>query len=283
MKGGEMDTVDHGPGPVIFSVRLYQALLAMYPSGFRQEYGWQMLQVFGDCCRRALRQAGMAGLLLLWSRTLLDTVQTALEEHAQRGVDMSKQKFVKLSGWALVLGGPAIALGGLAASRPEYDRFNALSTPIDRYINALDQPLLLMGLLLLSAGFTGLLVRYGKDSGAFGRFTLGLAAISGVISAISIISPAINDNEYWWFMFVLSLTVLFLCATLFGLVCLQRKVMPRWNWLPLVGVVWLPLLYGMAPVWVTIPLWLLLLAAFVGLGYLLQSDAQPAGSASAAT
>ena len=279
--GDEMDNFEHEPGSVTLSLRLYHALLTIYPSGFRQEYGWQMLQVFGDCCRRALRQAGLAGLLLLWGRTLLDAVQTALEEHSQRGVDMSKEKFIKLSGWALVLGGPAIALGGLAASRPEYDRFNAGSLPIDRYINAVDQPLLLMGLLLLSAGFTGLFVRYGKDSGAFGRFMLGLAAIAGGISAISILSLAINDNEYWWLAFVLGITVLFLCATLFGLVCLQRKVLPRWNGLPLMGVVWLPLLYGMVPVWVMIPLWLLVVAGFVGLGYLLQSDSSPAGSASA--
>ena len=275
-----MDKNPNAPRSLILSTRLYKALLVIYPSGFRQEYGWQMLQVFGDCCRRTLRQAGMAGLLLLWSRTLLDTVQTAFEEHTQRGVDMSKEKFVKLSGWALVLGGPVIALGGLAASRPEY---NASSLPIDRYINAVDLPLLVMGLLLLSVGFIGLLVHYGKASGAFGRFSLGLAIVSGVISATGCIGLGFNNSsEIWWYMFFLGLTSLFLCTTLFGVVCLQRKVLPRWNGLPLVGFIWLPLLYGVVPGWASIPLWLLCVVGLVALGYLLQSDSQPAGTAPAA-
>jgi hypothetical protein len=51
-----------------------------------------MLQVFRDCCRRALREAGPPGCWHSVGRTMLDTVQTALEEHVQRGVDMSKEK-----------------------------------------------------------------------------------------------------------------------------------------------------------------------------------------------
>ena len=123
-----MEETANEPRSLILSARIYHALLVVYPSEFRQAYGSPMLQVFRDCCRRALGDAGPAGLLALWARTLLDTVQTAFEEHAQRGVDMSKEKFVKLSGWALVLGGPVVALGGLAATRPEYPRPKAGGT-----------------------------------------------------------------------------------------------------------------------------------------------------------
>jgi len=88
-----MEKTPNAPRSLILSTRLYQALLAVYPSEFRRAYGIPMLQAFRDCSRRALREAGAAGLLALWSRTMLDTVQTALEEHTQRGVDMSKEKF----------------------------------------------------------------------------------------------------------------------------------------------------------------------------------------------
>jgi hypothetical protein len=97
-------------------IKIYQALISIYPSEFRRDYGDLMVQVFGDCCRQAFREAGMSGLLLLWWRTLLDTVKTAIEEHSQRGVYMAKQTFIKLSGWLLILG--AIAASNVRHSQP---------------------------------------------------------------------------------------------------------------------------------------------------------------------
>jgi hypothetical protein len=41
-----------------FSLKAYQVLLATYPAKFRQEYGSHMVQVFRDCCLRAIRQSG---------------------------------------------------------------------------------------------------------------------------------------------------------------------------------------------------------------------------------
>src|SRR4030067_950641 len=90
---------------LVISLRLYRALIAVYPPEFRQAYGDPLLQVFNDCCRRALLDADMAGLLSLWWRTMLDTVKSAIEEHTQRGVYMMESKFIKLSGWGLIMGG----------------------------------------------------------------------------------------------------------------------------------------------------------------------------------
>jgi hypothetical protein len=106
---------------LILSTRFYRALLVIYPSAYRQEYGGPMLQLFSDSCCRLLREVGWSGLLELWWRTMLDTLQTAIEEHSQRGVDMSKSKFVKLSGWALMVGGLALTLGWRVRARPTTD------------------------------------------------------------------------------------------------------------------------------------------------------------------
>jgi hypothetical protein len=41
------------------SERVYRALLAAYPKGFRDAYGQQMEQTFRDLCRDELRCGGM--------------------------------------------------------------------------------------------------------------------------------------------------------------------------------------------------------------------------------
>ena len=280
------------PRSLILSARLYQALLAVYPSEFRQAYGVQMLQVFRDCGQRALRETGAAGLLFLWARTMLDTVQSALEEHAQRGVDMSKEKFLKLSGWALMLGGLTETLGWLASTRPEYNPYNFFSQPIDQVINVIMIPLIVMGLLLVSVGFTGLVLRYGQEAGSFGRFSLGLGALSGIISAVGAIGMGVVDSETWWLIFFLGMTVQFLGLTLFGMANLQKRALPRWNSLPVLAGVWLPLYVLVSLIieqtsgnWLEFPvavftiLWIITIAGLAGLGYQLQSDSQPGTTA----
>jgi hypothetical protein len=274
------------PRSVAFSLSLYRALLAIYPSEFRREYGGLMLQVFGDCCRQALREAGPVGLLPFWGRMALDTVQTAVEQHFQRGADMSKEKYVKLGGWALILGGLAIPLGWVAGTRPEYNPFNALSLPIDRYANAAEALLIFLGLLLLSMGLTGLFARYGRAAGSFGRISLALGIVFGLFSAAGVIGLGINDSEPWWLMFFWGLTFQFLGVALFGVACLQHRLLGRWNGLPLLAGVWVPLFVAISlsveqfsgawvawPEWVFYTLWLLSLAGLAGLGILMQAGA----------
>lgn len=284
-----MEKTPNEPRSLILSTRLYRGLLAIYPSEFRQVYGSPMLQVFRECCRRALGEAGAPGLLALWGRTLLDTVQTALEEYVQRGVDMSRTKFIKLSGWALMLGGLALVLGFLASTRPEYDRFNARSLPIDPYVNAAAGPLMVMSMFLLAVGFIGLFLKYGQGAGSFGRVSLGLGALSGVVGAVGSVGLSIFDVEPWWSIFFFGLVFEFLGLALFGLANLQQRTLPRWNALPVLAGMWVPLYvlaslileqsrggWIQAPLVVDLSLFLLTTAGLIGLGYLLQSDTQPA-------
>lgn len=64
------------------SERGYRALLAAYPPGFRRAYGPWLAQLFRDCCRAALRERGIAGLIAVWTRALLDLARTAPQERA---------------------------------------------------------------------------------------------------------------------------------------------------------------------------------------------------------
>ncbi|HJU92050.1 MAG TPA: hypothetical protein VJ656_03860 [Pyrinomonadaceae bacterium] len=61
------------------SDRLYGLLLFAYPSGFRREFGNEMLQVFRDCYRAEARARSLPSF---WLRTLLDLLLTAAKERA---------------------------------------------------------------------------------------------------------------------------------------------------------------------------------------------------------
>jgi hypothetical protein len=282
-----MEKATNAPRTLIFSTRLYQALLAVYPSEFRRAYGGPMLQVFRDSSQRALRESGNAGLFLLWGRTMLDTVQTALEEHAQRGVDMSKEKFFKLSGWAMISGPILFLIGAWAKSRPPYISYAASSMPIDRYAIPAATPLIVIGLVFMSLGIFGLLLRYSPKLDGAG-ILLGIGAIAGIASAVGAAILSITDRSPWWELFLLGLAGQYSALAIFGFISLRRRLLPRWNWLPLLAF-WFPAAFvlssGLIP-WeisqqVLAGLWILSCVMFAGLGYLLQSDSRPDDRAAA--
>jgi hypothetical protein len=66
--------------------RVYRALLAAYPAAFRDEYGSQMEQTFGDLCREKVEQGGSIGLIALWIRTLVNLASTAVAERVRSDI-----------------------------------------------------------------------------------------------------------------------------------------------------------------------------------------------------
>jgi hypothetical protein len=293
-----MQPITHDPQPVAFSIRLYQALLRIYPPAFRREYGWLMAQVFGDCCRRAFQHAGFTGLLPLWARTTLDTLATAIEEHTQRGTDMSKEKFIKLSGWAFVLGGLSFFIGWLAGNRPEYQPHNYYSLEIDRVANAVSAPLILAALLLISVGLLGLAVRFGQASSGIGRACLVVGAASGLVAfsawGLELTGLQIPEDTAWY-LFIYSMTIMFAGLGIWGVECLRRRMMARANVLPLLAGIVMPIFILTASIyeafagrWVALPdlvnlaLFAIIAASLVGLGFQLQAESASQPSLSAA-
>src|ERR1700752_2321237 len=59
-----------------FSKQLFQFMLLAYSRGFRFEYGTEMTQVFCDCYRDS-NSRGLATVLELWLRVILDVIRTA--------------------------------------------------------------------------------------------------------------------------------------------------------------------------------------------------------------
>jgi len=63
------------------AIRIYTALLWLYPRAHRQDYGPLMVQLFQDQCKEAYTHQHIWGLLQVWLRTLRDLVTTAIQEH----------------------------------------------------------------------------------------------------------------------------------------------------------------------------------------------------------
>jgi len=271
-----------------FSVKVYQTLLNAYPAKFQQEYGSHMLQVFEDCCLRAVRQGGTNGIVKLWAITLLDLIQSVISEHAHKEIEMKKEikpEDIRLAGWALIWGAVTFVLslvslliGDTALGNPFYG-ISAL------FIIFLSQPLLVVGIL-------GLRKRYGDKVGWFGKNILLLGATLGPLITLTGFFGMLGlfeKGNIGWHLIYIGPGVLFAGLALFGFVALYKRPLPRWNGVPVIAGLWYPIvvlahiftsvrvgnwLHG-GPIYYTAPyLDVIQGVALVALGYILKSDVQ---------
>lgn len=65
-------------------IQFYKQLLKLYPQQFRQQFGWEMLQVFMDLLDEAWQKDGRAGLRILWLHTIEDSLVNAFRQHLEK-------------------------------------------------------------------------------------------------------------------------------------------------------------------------------------------------------
>ena len=271
--------------PVIaISEKVYQALLATYPTKFRKEYGPHMLQVFRDCCLRTFRQGGTNAMFRLWAVTLFDLIQSVVSEHAHKEIEMKKEmkpRDIRLAGWALMVGSVVFVLGMFTGADTWYVMIALVS---------------LIGMPLLAFGLLGLRRRYGDQAGGFGKNILLIGAVLGslmsIIGYIGEVGSFGRGDDEIWVLILAGPIVLFACLALFGMVALFKKPLPRWNMVPIIAGAWYPIFFlayfivsvrtgdwdsfdAGAPEWfvvVAITLHIMQGVALVALGYILKSD-----------
>lgn len=276
-----------GISSVTLSVRVYRLLLAAYPSEFRQEYGPHMLQFFRDCSLRAYHQRGSSGMFWLWTNTLFDFFSTVVAEHLQKETYMTKEKFIRLSGWALILAAVTLVVGfGLGGGETSYN------DPLggrDGFYEYSQLILIPASMLLFTIGLIGLRARYGEVSGRLGNSGLIIAMIGGGIAfltSIPLFALVVIYEGLWWYVWTYSMLAMFTGLLLFGIDALQKRPLPRWNAVPLLTGIWFPLL-GLIGIiidqlggnvdasgdflWIFATVFVV--AGTIVLGYLLQSDA----------
>ena len=64
-----------------FSERAFAALIRLFPSDFRDQFGQDMCELFSDQLRAARQRAGIVGVLRVWLRTIPSLVRAAAMEH----------------------------------------------------------------------------------------------------------------------------------------------------------------------------------------------------------
>ena len=275
------------PGLITLSTNTYRLLLAFYPTRFRREYGPHMAQVFRDCCLKTYRKSGLTGMLALWSLTLFDWFKTVVEEQIHRGTEMTRAKWIRLSGWGLMVGPLALFIG--LGDPAEYRRllaslFGASTHPgrlsAFRFASeTLPLFLIMIGLGFIFFGFWGLDTHYREKVGKLGRVSLRLIVISAGISAMGGIL-SLTGIDSWWFTFLVGFFATFVSLGAFGVIALRETPLPRWNTLPLITGIWFPgtLVIGLIlgwdenPYFMIFPMIFSLLGA-IFLGYILQADA----------
>ena len=217
---------------VTISVKIYQVLLVAYPTKFQQEYGSYMLQVFQDCCLRAVRQEGTSGMLKLWAVTLFDLVQSVVSEHAQKEIEMKKEmkpEDIRRASWMLIFGTPAFILG-MFWETSVYDLW------------ILGFPLLLFSIPMLAYGSKGLQARYGDVVGSFGTNILRLGRILGPI--ISLVGFVMAWFISWTFTLIyMGPAILLASLTVFGLAALLKRPFLNWKPLTVFAAIWYPAFY----------------------------------------
>lgn len=236
--------------PIIaFSVKVYQVFLIAYPTKFRQEYASHMLQVFRDSCLRAFRQNGTNGILKLWAITLFDLLRSLIEEYLQKETYMTKSKFIRLSGWSLMLGSVAFPLFTFSALVESnfYDPYMRLNVFV--FYN----PGLVLGIwissILLAVGILGLRARYGEEVGFAGKKFLLIGAIAGpAIGLLGVFGSVAKVIIWAEFLLYAGNITLLACLTIFGILALRVKPLPRWNGLPFISGLWFPVLLPAAQI-----------------------------------
>jgi len=255
--------------PIVkFSVMVYQTLLFAYPTKFHYEYGSQMVQVFQDCCLRALRQDGTNGILKLWAITLLDLIQSVISEHAHKEIEMKKEmdpEIIRLAGGALIWGAMTFVIGMFLAF---------LSTRGANFWAIADILVLFISMPLFVVGLLGLRNRYGEKAGWVGKNILLIGVIVGPL--ISLLGFFGGANEASWSLIYSGPAVLLAGLTLFGFVALYKRPLPRWNIIPIIAGIGYPASSFFAGSGIPESMSLILIAiqaiALAALGYILKSD-----------
>ena len=186
---------------------------------------------------------------------------------------MSKSNFIRLSGWSFIVGAIAFLPGAIAMLFWESQALGWNPSVMQLAAFAV-----FWAPLLLAVGLLGLRARYKIGGGIllFGAAVGGLLVIVGTL--VQFLTPDYSVSINYYYVWLFGVLVLNLCLSIFGILALREKPLPRWNWLPLAAGSWivlLPLLFGIvgtpsSPIIIAV----LVIMTFlqVMLGYILQTD-----------
>ncbi|MGD2026810.1 MAG: hypothetical protein PVI99_03260 [Anaerolineales bacterium] len=158
---------------------------------------------------------------------------------------MSKSTFIRISGWALIL-------GAIAASMIFLNWYLDENYPLlhwdDNYGFASHIAGMMVAPFLVAIGLFGLRSRYGEAIGNTGRTILLISTLLGLgLTILGIVSGTIEFfsrfSDFSWDLLLLGMTFVTFGLALFGFQALKSKPLPRWNGLPILAGIALPIAY----------------------------------------
>jgi hypothetical protein len=187
---------------------------------------------------------------------------------------MRKADFIRLSGWSFILEAIAFLPGAIGMLFYESQTINWNTPPMQLAAFAV-----FWAPVLLAVGLLGLRARYKIGGGVllFGAIVGGLLVVVGTL--VQSTTPDYSVSEAYYGVWLGGVLVLNICLSIFGVLALIEKPLPRLNWLPLVAGAWillLPLLAGFmgdspSPT-IFIAVLVFMALAQIILGYMLQAD-----------
>jgi len=158
---------------------------------------------------------------------------------------MSKAQFIRISGWALILGAATLLLATAAAVAvsPASSQYDARYRSTDPFFQAVMAILYPTAVMLITVGFAGLYARYNFGSGRVGRLGLILGVLGGVFTCIIMLILFITqDGDPLWLPMMFSIAIMFGGLVLFGVDTLRNRALPRGNYLPVLAGIGFPVL-----------------------------------------
>ena len=225
-----------------FSNSLYRKMLKAYPPLHRQRFSNEMTQVFRDLCYEIYSDKGLAGLLGLWTITFLDLTKTAFEARLKGATNMTKEKFVRLGGWALMLAG--ILMIFIFSWNKSFNDIFGTSEAYRSFSNSI-WPILP---LLYGIAFIAIRIHYKGQLGALGNYSLQTGIVFAFSAfAVSIMTLIVNGSFNDLYPSSRSLRLLAarligfdylanqIVLTLFGIDAYKRQYLSRWWPIPLIA------------------------------------------------
>jgi hypothetical protein len=198
-----------------------------------------------------------------------------IKEHLGKEIDMRKDVPIQLSGWSMIVGAIAFLPGAIGMLFYGSQTIDWNTPPMQLAAFAV-----FWAPVLLAVGLLGLRTRYkiGGTILLFGAIVGGLLVAVGTL--VQFITPDYSVSETYYYVWLGGVLVLNLCLSIFGVLALIEKPLPRWNWLPLVAGAWILLLPLLAAIMgdslsptIIIAVLVIMTVAQIVLGYLLQADA----------
>jgi len=186
---------------------------------------------------------------------------------------MNNSSFIRLSGWAFIIGAIGFLPGAIGMLSWEGESTGP--TTLAMQLTAFG---VFLAPLLMVLGMLGLRARYKIGGGflLFGAIVGGLLVVVGIL--VQFLTPDYSVSETYYGVWLGGVAILNVCLILFGFVASFEKPLLRWNWLPLAAGSWivlLPILAGItgfqsSPVIIAVLVIMTILQ--VMLGYILQAD-----------